>query len=322
MTMLRTILLAGLITAVLPGCGGDDSSSSTTITPMTLSVSDAPSDEMLEVVVVFSKVALLPIDDDDAEPMVFNLDPVLSVNLLDYQGSDAKALIENENIAVGSYKMCVFANDGDHPSDPSYVIHSDDGMLPLTVKGDGSCPQGVGKEDNTGVLYFNETFNVNTSNNDFVVEFDLRRGIKAGTDDDYTIQRTSVDIVNSVETGALGGDVSDSLFGSCETETTSGTGFTHAVYLYSGNVAQEDMGPFAGTSGETPVTAANVLADEESGDKSYQFGYLTPGTYSVGYTCVANNDSEDGITEGETFSIYSAVSGVEVVADEEAEADF
>ncbi len=315
--MLRYIapLILGAVTLTLVGCGGGGSgSSSTSTTPVTVSVSDAPSDDMDEVVVVFNKIALLPISDDTADPIIFDLD-TQSVNLLDYQGSDAHALLDNETIATGSYKMCVYVNDGDHPSDPSYVIHTDDGTLPLTVKGNGTCPQGVGSEDYAGVLYFNDTFTINEDNNNFVVEFDLRRGIKAGSDDDYTIQRTSVSLINTTETGSIAGEIDSNTYSSCETDTDSTNGHTHAVYLYSGDISLEEMGPFAETSGTAPVASANVI--ETDGTYQYDFGYLEPGTYSLGYTCTANDDSEDGLIDDEDFSIYQAESAVVVVAETE-----
>ncbi|MCW1891000.1 DUF4382 domain-containing protein [Vibrio chagasii] len=117
-------------------------------------------------------------------------DPIpLSVNLLDYQGSgDALPLIENEVIPVGSYKLCVFANDGDHPTDPSYVIENDT-THELTVKVKVRVRK-VWVKKITLVLR-GDSFNVNQQSNDFVVEFDLRRGLKnSSTFPDYTIQRT------------------------------------------------------------------------------------------------------------------------------------
>lgn len=60
MKYLKETALASLVLAGLVGCGGDSGSSSST-TPITLSVSDAPVDDVKDVTVTFSKVALLPI---------------------------------------------------------------------------------------------------------------------------------------------------------------------------------------------------------------------------------------------------------------------
>tara|TARA_Y100001956_G_scaffold58031_1_gene57236 strand:+ start:35 stop:1060 length:1026 start_codon:yes stop_codon:yes gene_type:complete len=332
--------LSASITLILTGCNSGGSSSTST-TPVTLSVSDAPLDDVSEVVVTYSKVAFLPLDgsspllfdvyktddegnyvDENGDPLPEGDDPLpLSVNLLDFQGGDSKSLVENQAIPTGNYKLCVFAHDGDHPTSPSYVVENlNDTQVPLTVKGNGKCPQGVGEFENTGTLYFNDTFVVNEQNNDYVAEFDLRRGLKEDSGE-YTIQRTSVMLVNTVTTGEIEGSISLATYSGCETDTTSGNGYSHAVYLYEGNVAQADMGPFAGTGIATPVTAANVITEDDGLTYRYEFGFVEPGTYSLGYTCTANDDSEEGIVDGETFSVYTSQSDLSVSAGSEVNAD-
>ncbi|MGR5133450.1 DUF4382 domain-containing protein [Vibrio alfacsensis] len=346
MNALKLSIIGAAVVFALTGCGSDSDSKSTT-TPVTLSVSDAPIDDVSKVVVTYSKVAFLPIG--EGEPQIFDVyktnengDYVneegellpddaaplpLSVNLLDFQGSDAQELVEDEVIPTGDYKLCVFANDGDHPDYPSYVIEESTGnpiKTKLTVKGNGKCPQGVGEEPNTGVLFFNDTFTVNPDNNDYVVEFDLRRGLKdaTGKDEGYTIQRTSVSLINTVTTGDIEGNVAlNETYLQCENDTASGNGYAHAVYLYNGNIAQADMGTFAPSDLQTPITAANVVTDDDGLTYQYEFGFVEPGTYSVGYTCTANDDSEEGIVEGEAFSIYKAQSGLTVVAGSDTEAN-
>ncbi|TON28231.1 hypothetical protein CGH60_08990 [Vibrio parahaemolyticus] len=345
MNTIKFSLVGAAVVVALFGCNSD-SNTITKTTPVTLSVSDAPIDDVSEVVITYSKVAFLPLDggspqifevyktdeegnyvDENGDPIPDGEDPLpLSVNLLNYQGSDVQELVEDEVIPSGNYKLCVFANDGDHPDYPSYVIDEATGnQIPLTVKGDGACPQGVGKEPNSGVLFFNNTFAVNPDNNEFVVEFDLRRGLKDGTgqNEGYSIQRTSVTLINTVTTGEIQGDVAAQTYADCEIDTSSANDYAHAVYLYKGSVAKEDMGPFAGEDGKTtPIAAANVVPDMEQVNYEYEFGFVEPGTYSVGYTCTANNDSEEGIVAGETFSIYQATSGLTVSAGADTDANF
>lgn len=345
MKTVKFSLIGAAVALALVGCGSDSDSSSSSTTPVTLSVSDAPVDDLTEAVVTYSKVAFLPLG--DGEPQVFDVyktdgngnyvdengaplaegeDPLpLSVNLLDFQGGDALELVEDQVIPTGEYKLCVFANDGDHPTYPSYVVDRANGnKLPLTVKGDGACPQGVGKEDNTGVLFFNNAFTVNSDNNDYVVEFDLRRGLKEVTgENSYSLQRTSVSLVNTVTTGEIEGDVTTAFRGSCETDSASTNEHVHAVYLYQGNVAQEAMGPFAGLPDlQVPVAAANVNTEDNGLTYEYEFGFLEPGTYSIGYTCTANDDSVDGIVVDGEFKIYKANSGLTVTAGGETTANF
>ncbi|MGR4989076.1 DUF4382 domain-containing protein [Vibrio rotiferianus] len=343
MNTFKISLVGTAVVFALAGCNSDSGSVSAT-TPVTLSVSDAPIDDVSEVVVTYSKVAFLPTG--EGEPEIFNVyktdedgnyvdeegnilpddaDPLpLSVNLLDFQGSNAQELVDSEIIPTGSYKLCVFANDGDHPEYPSYVVEETTGnQIPLTVKGNGKCPQGVGDEPNAGVLFFNDTFAVNPDNNDYVVEFDLRRGLKdaTGKDEGYTIQRTSISLINTITTGNIGGSVDLTTYQGCETDTTSGNGYAHAVYLYEGDIAQADMGSFAPSESQAPIAAANVTTEDEGETYSYEFGYVEPGTYSIGYTCTANDDSEEGIVDGETFSIYTSESGLNVTEGSDTNAD-
>ncbi|MFW8648420.1 DUF4382 domain-containing protein [Vibrio diabolicus] len=345
MNSIKIGLISASIAVALIGCNSDSDSVST-MTPVTLSVSDAPIDDVSEVVITYNQVAFLPLDggtpqvfdvyktdeegnlvDEDGNPLPDGEDPLpLSVNLLNFQGSDAQELVDDELIPTGNYKLCVFANDGDHPNYPSYVIDEATGnQIPLTVKGDGACPQGVGKDPDSGVLFFNNTFSVNPDNNEFVVEFDLRRGLKDGTgqNEGYSIQRTSVTLINTVTTGEIQGDVATLTYQSCETDTPSANGYSHAVYLYQGNIAEENMGPFAGAEGQAmPIAAANVVQDVDDANYEYEFGFVEPGTYSVGYTCTANDDSEEGIVAGETFSIYQSTSGLNVSVGTDTDANF
>ncbi|MBE8604507.1 DUF4382 domain-containing protein [Vibrio cyclitrophicus] len=342
MKYLKETALASLVLAGLVGCGGDSGSSSST-TPITLSVSDAPVDDVKDVTVTFSKVALLPTQggttlvydvyktdengdyvDENGDPLTDGEDPIpLSVNLLDYQGSDALPLIENEVVPVGSYKLCVFANDGDHPTHPSYVVENDDSIRELTVKGNGACPQGVGKEDNAGVLYFNDSFNVNQQSNDFVVEFDLRRGLKnSSTFPDYTIQRTSVSLINTVETGNIEGTVATTTFGACN--PTNDNTFVQSVYLYEGDIAKANMAPIGGSDEVKPITSASVAMNEAQTNYEFSLGFIDPGTYSLGYTCTAHYDSDednaDPVADG--FEIYDVQNSVQVVVGQDNQVSF
>ncbi|MGV2988925.1 DUF4382 domain-containing protein [Vibrio sp. E150_011] len=330
--------LAGIIAFTLTGCGGESGSDSpTSTTPFTLSVTDAPVDDAKEVVITFGKVALLPQDggspliyevyltDDEGNPVDENgellpdgADTIpLSVNLLDYQGSASLPLIQDQVVLTGRYKLCVFANDGDHPTHRSYVVVDEDETPEnhpgLSVKGDGACPQGVGKEDKAGVLYFNNTFNVNADNNDFAVEFDLRRGLKdASSAPDYTIQRTSVSLINTVTTGNIEGTIDTATFSAChpQEDLTS----VQSVYLYNSNVAQENMAPIGGSDESKPLTSASVNWNESLAAYTFSFGFMEPGSYNLGYTCTAQFDggeeNHDPVAAG--FSIYDSQSDVTV----------
>ncbi|MFA0442256.1 DUF4382 domain-containing protein [Vibrio sp. 10N.222.51.C12] len=340
--------LAGIIAFTLTGCGGESGSDSpTSTTPFTLSVTDAPVDDAKEVVITFGKVALLPQDggspliydvyltDDEGNPVDENgellpdgADTIpLSVNLLDYQGSASLPLIQDQVVLTGRYKLCVFANDGDHPTHRSYVVVDEDETPEnhpgLSVKGDGACPQGVGKEDKAGVLYFNNTFNVNADSNDFAVEFDLRRGLKdASSAPDYTIQRTSVSLINTVTTGNIQGTVAADAFTACNTPEDSSA--VQAVYLYDNTVTQENMAPIGGINVPKPITTAAVNWNQDQTAYEFSFGFIEPNRYNLGYTCTGqfDNGDENGDPVAAGFTIYKTSNDVAVTVGQDVQVTF
>ena len=123
MNSMKIGLISASIAVALIGCNSDSDSVST-MTPVTLSVSDAPIDDVSEVVITYNKVAFLPLDggtpqvfdvyktdeegnlvDEDGNPLPEGEDPLpLSVNLLNFQGSDAQELVDDELIPTGNYK--------------------------------------------------------------------------------------------------------------------------------------------------------------------------------------------------------------------------
>ncbi|EFO42410.1 putative lipoprotein [Vibrio parahaemolyticus AN-5034] len=101
MNTIKFSLVGAAVVVALFGCNSD-SNTITTTTPVTLSVSDAPIDDVSEVVITYSKVAFLPLDggspqifevyktdeegnyvDENGDPIPDGEDPLpLSVNLL------------------------------------------------------------------------------------------------------------------------------------------------------------------------------------------------------------------------------------------------
>lgn len=61
MNTIKFSLVGAAVVVALFGCNSD-SNTITTTTPVTLSVSDAPIDDVSEVVITYSKVAFLPLD--------------------------------------------------------------------------------------------------------------------------------------------------------------------------------------------------------------------------------------------------------------------
>lgn len=270
MKLLKYSVISLGLAIALTGCGSDSDGGNSTTGKFSLGVSDAPIDDVSSVTAVYNRAVLLPQDGSDPIELDFTTGDIdengnVSVELLDYQGASIAPLVTDVEVPAGDYKLCLFVLDGVEQDERySHVIEGEletGPHYPLQVQGDGACPQGVGKEDGAGVLYFNKTFSVNNGNNDFVAEFDLRRGLKApvGNKDYYTIQRTSVQLINEVESGHISGTVDVNLVSTCAGGNPDDA--VSAVYVYSGTVALENMKGFNDEFVDNqvaPTTSANV----------------------------------------------------------------
>lgn len=341
---------ATAVALALTACGGDDSQTSATLqtSTFTLSVSDAPIDEANKVVLAFEDVVLVPFDPDTGlptgDPVAFDLsvdDLPRKVDLMQYQGSNAEVILSGMDVAPGDYAMCLYTKDGTVAADPdfSYVEKTDQTTKGLVVPSKGSCFGYKPDTSDQGRLKFSgggEYVTIHTGHNSYVVEFDLRQGLANPQGKDYMLMNSNaVHLINDSEAGHIAGSVTEELYLACEAEHASlnainNVDAVHAVYLYpnpteSGVVIRNQMGDMGADNPPlvNPVAMADVIIhDDGEGNLSYsyEFGYIGPGYYSLGYTCTAYVDSSDNHeTELEGFAIYQDYSPVEVMAGHTAE---
>ncbi|UJF17470.1 DUF4382 domain-containing protein [Vibrio sp. SS-MA-C1-2] len=332
--MKKLTLVLSLITTsiLLSGCNSSSSSSPSTnnstqeIGSFTLNVSDAPVDQANHVVTTFSEIVLVPVKDNSSEndesrkPFYINTFDEKQVDLLQYQGENYETIISSLDVPIGDYTMCLYVKNGvtAGATDRSYV-DTDDGILPLVVENQGSCsgikPQG----ENTGRLFFNKTFSINSGYNSFLVDFDLRKGLTKPTGQDlFKLKPTAVQLTNLGTTGSITGSITEQQMSACINDTqsmingTEGDEFVHAAYLYAGEMDRSMMGDAYDTTEQSdlskPVAIANILGHDTNNDGEFdQFDYYFPsvgaGNYSIAYTCVANNDDPDNIDLIDTKNI-------------------
>ncbi|WP_447042306.1 DUF4382 domain-containing protein [Vibrio parahaemolyticus] len=174
---------------LLTGCGGDDSSSNTESATFSLGVSDAPVDDANKVVLAFKDVVLIPFNPETGEQTGDHIlldasenGALHQVDLMEYQGKNAKTIISEQQIAPGDYAMCVYAKDGRQLNDTSlsYVEKTDGSVKGLVVPSRGSCFGFKPDTSDQGRLKFSQKgqyVKVHTGHNSYVVEFDLRKGL-------------------------------------------------------------------------------------------------------------------------------------------------
>jgi hypothetical protein len=277
----------------LAGCGGSGSG-----TMMSLSVADAPVDGAEKVVVVFSGVELTP---GSGSPVTINFASPKTIDLLNDSGT-ASAVLFNQPIPPGDYgqiRLLVVA-DGDPGN--SYIVLSDGSMHGLMV------PSGA----QTG-LKLVSGFTVPSSGVvDYTIDFDLRQAIvcQPGLSPQCFLKPVER-LVNNTTVGNIQGQVANTL-------VTAGC--TPGVYLYAGTVtAPEDMNSAAPAGDTNQPIASKVPVATSTPPYYYQFTFLTPGSYTLAFTCQAAQDNPAQADPAVTFSPVK--SGIAVTAGQTTTAD-
>ncbi|MCH1929240.1 DUF4382 domain-containing protein [Shewanella sp. A25] len=326
--------IAAVLAGLLFGCGGSDSNDEPQMATFSLGVSDNPADAK-SVTIAFKQVVLK----NESGSYSFNVTPngeLKFVDLLEYQGSAVNTLVSGQSIPVGEYQMCIYMKNNTAATiDSSHVTTYDDGLFGLVTNSNGSCG-GVGAEESdTGRLFFNKSFTIAAGVNSFVAEFDLSKGLQDphGNKDYWTLKPTSVQLFNQSDVGSITGSVSEEVMASCEM-VANGSTFSPAVYLYPANTTLEQMVDFSlEADTETaiaPITAARVNevtnAEGLVIGHDYEFGFVVAGNYSLGYTCLAQNDDPEvvnlAIDADAPFFINNAEVDVTVTANSVTERNF
>lgn len=285
---------AAIVLLGLTSCGGSGSSGT-----MTLSVADAPVDGAQSVVVKFTGVELTG---NSGNPVTINFDAPKTIDLMKDSGT-ASAVLFTQPIPAGSYgqvRLLVMA-DGD-PSN-SYIVMSDGSTHGLMV------PSGT----QTG-LKLVSGFTVPAGGVvDYTIDFDLRQAIvcQPGLTPQCFLKPVER-LVNNASVGNIAGQVSNTL-------VTSGC--TPGVYLYAGTVtAPEDMNSAAPAGDMNQPIASKVPVATSVPPYYYQFTFLTPGNYTVAFTCQAAQDNPAQADPAVTFSPVK--SGIAVTAGQTTTVDF
>ncbi|USD61784.1 DUF4382 domain-containing protein [Vibrio sp. SCSIO 43140] len=343
----RLTALAVLTSTLLVGCGSEE----TTATPPTattgklnLGVSDAPVDDAMEVVLGFKDVVLVPIDPQSGaktgDPIALDVsgedEELRQIDLMEYQGSNAETIIRDYEIPTGHYALCLYAKDGLTADDTtSYVRKTDGNLKGLVVPNKGSCLGYKPDDKDQGTLVFakpSESIEIMAGFNSYIVEFDLRKALTDPTGKEHMLMnRNGVALVNASESGHIRGKVDTMQYQACEADSASynaigGAEPVHAVYLYAGEMDRTTMGDVGSDSERVaPVSVANVNESVDQDNNTvyeYEFGYVGPGSYSIGYTCTAYIDQpETEETAEDGFLIYQHYVPVEVKEGEFTEQD-
>ena len=246
---------------------------------VSLSVTDAPIDNAVEVWVQFDGVEFMPSTDSPyQDPVLIMFDTPMSIDLLELQGNKSKALLTDEILRTGIYDWVKLkitaAKDGVMDS---YIVLKDGTVHEL----DMPAGSDIGLTIDGGLEIIANTPSAKT------IDFDLRKSIVMNNPNDFQIQPV-IKLVNNDKSGSIEGTVKlKTLTSPSCSDSDPSTG--NAVYLYEGNKVKPDD---IGGTGAEPVTSALVKLNNLTGNYEFSFGFVPFGKYTIAFTCEANLDDQ------------------------------
>jgi hypothetical protein len=297
-------LVAGACACVLAGCGGGSGSGSDGTGTLNLAITDAPVDDVAEVWVQFTGVEVKP---RVGEAIVIDFAAPLDIDLLALSGENSASLLDGERLSAGEYNWLALAVNAEVDGTfDSYAVMNDGSWVELEV------PSGS-RQGLRLVSGFTITANQNTS---FVIDWDLRKGLSDPVGQEGLHLRPALRIVDMTAYGSISGTVADALVmdASCDNDLAENRG--NLVYVFEG--ADAALADISG-SDQDPLTTGIVAPDAaNAGAYSYSIPFLSPGDYTVAFTCQGLSDDPvavDSLT-------FTAPQNTVVVDGEAAPVDF
>ena len=301
---LVTCTLSALSALLLVACGSG-SDDKTPLPSFSLSVSDAPVDDLSEVVVCFNQIELKGSGGDviftvgDEDGMIAANDLCLDnsggvipntvgIDLKQYTGSDSIALVDGISIEVGDYtQLRLIMSNGSYGTDAQ-----------TSEKISVSVPSNELKLDG-----FTATLGGTV---DFTLEFDLNKAMtnpvgQAG----YFLKPRGVRLVNNNEAGHIDGTVSETLLIDNQCTPLSDSSVNVAsVYMYEGTgVVIDTMEDNGGDeNGSLPYATTAVAFDSEQTSYNFDIGFIKAGDYTIAVSC----DTEDAPEVDEEVSFITS----------------
>ncbi len=303
-----SLLAATALGVAACGGGGNSSGMMTPTSQMRLSVADAPpADDATHVVVVFTGVELTG---NSGNPVTITFPAPKSIDLMTQSGT-ASAVLFDQPIAPGSYGQIRLMVIADGSANNSYIDFADGSRMGLRV------PSG----SETGFKLVSGFTVPSSGVVDYTIDFDLRKAITCPPGQAPACILKPVErLVDNTSVGNIQGQITSPLPPGCTASGNAG------VYLYSGAVTNpEDMNSTAPSTDTNQPLASKVPVATSAPPYYYQFTFLPPGTYTVAFTCQANQDVSDqadpgvtlipvattAVTAGQTATVDIAIGGIQ-----------
>jgi hypothetical protein len=265
------LVALGMLTACSGGGDGEGGTGT-----LSLAIMDAPVHDATQIWVTFTGVSLKPqgngpaIDIDFAAPVQLDL---LSLNL-----DNAETLLAAHVVPAGHYNWLDLHVSATHDGTfDSFAVLQNGGVEEVEVE----VPSGSVRL----VSGLTITANQETS---FLIDWNLHEGLNDPVGREGLFLRPALRIIDMTDFGTLTGTVAMPLVtaGGCANDLNLDIG--NSVYIYAGiGVTPDDFDAVA----PEPV-ATTAVVQSQTGEYVYET-LLSPGDYTVAFTCQAMNDLPD-----------------------------
>lgn len=317
--MNKKLYLGMIITAIMAqGCGSKDDPALEVAPKLSLSVSDAPVENTLQVVACFSEIELKAVNNSNDQNLMIGLDTntttandlctdeqgtvipnTRGIDLLSLSGIDSEELLSNIELAAGEYTQIRLSI-----SDGSYaLVDLDNDGIADDVDQDGN-PDKIPVRVPSNELKLDGFTATAGARTDLTIEFDLRKGMTNPVGQPgYILKPRGVRIVDNSVSGHIQGTVSEALLSDnmCNITPTDLTENVASVYLYEGiDLDPTTLADNGGNEGQEALTSVAVLYDG-AGNYDFEIGFVAAASYTIVLTC-----DEDSAPEGDDALVFFA----------------
>ena len=243
---------------------------------ISLAIMDAPVYDATQLWVTFTGVSLKPQGSGPAIRIDFPAPTKL--DLLSLNADNAETLLEEYPVPAGHYNWLELHVSAEHDGQmDSYAVLQNGGVEEVEVE----VPSGSVRL----VSGLTITANQETS---FLIDWNLHKGLNDPIGQPGLFLRPALRVIDMTEFGTLTGTVAMPLIAAegCANDLNLDIG--NSVYIYEGaGIAPDDFDAAA----PEPV-ATTAVTQSQTGEYVYET-LLSPGTYTVAFTCQAMSDMPD-----------------------------
>lgn len=287
MQLIAKPLFAAITAAMVISCGGGGGGNDDLPTAgnggegtLTLGFGDAPVDDLQEVNLTITAVEFGGDDGSTSEDAVdvVELDVPREINLLDYQNGDFFDLLVGEDVVAGNYEWIRLRLDYTDGSAPEVLVRGESIPRPLDIP---SGEQTGLKLHGGGVLSVE-----NNGDHHYGIDLDLHRSIIQTGNGGYKL-KPSYRLINIEDSYSISGRVL----------VDAPIGCNAAIYVFRGDVTPDDIeNPDDGQTVpgvDEADTVEPLFVTVQDNATNYTVNNVAPGTYTVAFTCDAEDDELD-----------------------------